>query len=259
MKMTSEFDNFYDWAQRHLALDLDAYKQKQLQRRIYTIMKKSEATSLKTYSELLETDACIRQDFLDYITINVTDFFRNPDLFNEFEQVLLNELAPNFKKIKMWSAACSIGSEPYFLALLMRKHRLYSQGKILATDIDEKVLKRAQAGIYRKHELKNVDDNIRRKYFKQKGKDFIITPVIKNMVNFQKHNLLNDPFKKSYHAIICRNVIIYFKKEVKETLYHKFSDSLVTGGILFTGATEAIYKPEKYGLEKIGKFIYRKI
>lgn len=259
MKMMWEFEDFYGWAERHLALNLDGYKETQLQRRIHTVMGKSGATSLKTYSELIEKDAEIRQDFLDYITINVTDFFRNPELFNEFEKALQNELSPNFGRLKIWSAACSIGSEPYSLAILMRKHRIQSAGKILATDIDEKVLIRAREGSYREYELKNVQEDVLEKYFKQDDKQFAIAPAIKNMVHFEKHNLLADPFDKGYHLIICRNVIIYFKKEVKETLYRKFSESLVSGGILFTGATETIYKPETYGLEKIGKFLYRKL
>lgn len=259
MKMTWEFEDFYGWANRYLALNLDAYKETQLQRRIHTVMKKAGATSLEMYSELLEEDLEIRQDFLDYITINVTDFFRNPELFNEFEKILQKDLYPTFGELKIWSAACSIGSEPYSLAMMMQKHQMKLKGKILATDIDEKVLIRARAGLYQEHELKNVEDDVRQKYFKPEGKEYVIAPAIKQMVDFKKHNLLADPFKKQYHAIICRNVIIYFKKEVKENLYKKFSESLISGGILFTGATETIYKPETYGLEKIGKFLYRKL
>jgi len=259
MKIMWEFEDFYSWALRHLALNLDAYKERQLQRRIKTVMEKAGTTSLKTYSELLEKDVRIRQDFLDYITINVTDFFRNPALFNEFEQALQNKLAPNFQRLKIWSAACSIGSEPYSLAMMLQKHNIHLQGKILATDIDEKVLERARIGSYSDYELKNVQDDVRKKYFKQKEKEFTISPSIKNMVAFKKHNLLADSFGEKYHAIICRNVIIYFKKETKEALYRKFSEALVTGGILFTGATETIYKPESYGLEKIGKFLYQKM
>lgn len=235
-----------------------AYKQTQLQRRIQTVMGKAGAATLDEYSSLIEKDPLIRQSFLDYITINVTDFFRNPDLFREFEEILRTELAPNFGRIKIWSAACSIGSEPYSLAMIAQKNQIALKNKILATDINAKVLDRARAGTYKKYELKNIPPTILEKYFKENDKEFILTTSIRQMVEFKKHDLIQDAFEKNLHAIICRNVIIYFKKEAKEELYRKFSESLITGGILFTGATETIYKPEQYGLEKIGKFIYQK-
>lgn len=256
--MTREFEAFYAWADQSLDLNLAAYKEQQLQRRIYTVMGQAGATSLKQYSTLIEQDGDVRQRFLDYITINVTDFFRNPDLFNEFEEVLLGDLASKFSKLKIWSAACSIGSEPYSLAMVAQKNNLQIDGKILATDIDDKVLARAREGIYKAYELKNIDTDVIKNYFKEEDKNFMLNASIKQMVHFHKHDLLMDPFQKNFHAIVCRNVIIYFKKEVKEMLYRKFSESLVPGGVLFTGATETIYKPEVYGLEKIGKFIYQK-
>lgn len=257
--MTWEFEEFYDWADRSLKIDLDAYKERQLQRRINTIMEQAGTSSLQTYSELIEQDLKIRQSFLDYITINVTDFFRNPHLFDEFEAELQKNLAQKFGRLKIWSAACSIGSEPYSLAMMMQENNLQLEDKILATDIDEKVLMRAKQGSYKEFELKNLQTEMVDKYFKQQDKQFVLDSSIKNMVEFKKHDLLKDPFGKKYHAIICRNVIIYFKREVKEELYRKFSESLVPGGVLFTGATETIYKPELYGLEKVGTFLYKKL
>lgn len=256
--MTKEFETFYTWANQNLELNLAAYKEQQLQRRIYTVMGQAGATSLEQYSALLEKDEEVRQRFLDYITINVTDFFRNPDLFNEFEEILLKDLSATFGKLKIWSAACSIGSEPYSLAMLVKRNNLQLENKILATDIDTKVLNRAREGIYKEYELKNINSDIINSYFKKEDQQYLLEPTIKQMVQFKKHDLLVDPFQKNFHAIICRNVIIYFKKEVKEKLYEKFSESLIPGGVLFTGATETIYKPELYGLEKIGKFIYQK-
>lgn len=256
--MTKEFEKFYSWAAVYLGLNLMAYKQTQLQRRINTVMGQAGVSTLAEYSALIEKNPDIRQQFLDYITINVTDFFRNPDLFNEFEEVLVNELAPSFGRVKIWSAACSIGSEPYSLAMIAQKNNVLLKDKILATDIDEKVLDRAREGTYKEYELKNIAPEIIKQYFKEDDKQYNLTPSIKGMVEFKKHDLLLDPFEKNLHAIICRNVIIYFKKEVKEELYRKFSESLVSGGVIFTGATETIYKSEQYGLEKIGKFIYQK-
>lgn len=252
------FEEFNAWANEVLTLDLAAYKQRQLQRRINTVMKQAGVSNLYDYSKKIEQDNDVRQEFLDYITINVTDFFRNPTIFDEFEEALKDILAPKFGPLNIWSAACSIGSEPYSIAMLMKENNLRVQNKILATDIDEKILQRGIVGTYSKYELKNLQPHLLEKYFKENGSEYNIEPTMKSMVNFKTHDLLNDRFQNDFHAIICRNVIIYFKKEVKEELYRKFSESLVPGGILFTGATETIYRPEDYGLEKIGTFLYRK-
>lgn len=257
--MTWDFEEFYAWTNQHLELDLSSYKQRQLQRRITTVMENAGTTSLQTYSQLITTNPSIREKFLDYITINVTDFYRNPELFEEFEKIVESTLVPEFGKLKIWSAACSIGSEPYTLAMIAQDKNIQLQDRILATDLDSKVLERGKTGIYKPFELKNMDDELIEKHFIEKDGKFQINASLKSKVTFKKHDLLVDPFEKNFHVILCRNVIIYFNKEVKEQLYQKFSDSLVPGGILFTGATETIYKPELYNLEKIGTFLYQKV
>lgn len=254
-----DFNQFNDWAKRSLNLDLYSYKEKQLQRRINTIMKRSGAVSLKEYSSLLLKDPIVLQDFLDYITINVTDFFRNERLFAEFEKLIVEDLHPTFGRLKIWSAACSIGSEPYSLAIIMKNRRIALEGKILATDVDEKILERAREGIYKETELKNVPAEMAKQYFTKEDKEYHLKAVIKDQVRFKQHDLLLDRYEKNIHVIVCRNVMIYFKEEAKNKIYRKFSESLVSGGVLFTGATESIHEPEQYGLEKAGSFIYRKI
>lgn len=257
--MELNFDYFYDWAKRRLNLELRAYKQKQLQRRITTVMTASGAESLEEYSKLIEIDGVVKQKFLDYITINVTDFFRNKDLFEEFEEIVKRELNPKFGALKIWSAACSIGSEPYSLGIIMDKNNLRIKGKILATDIDDEILRRAKKGSYKEAEIKNLGKTDLNKYFKLEEKEYTIDSKIKNMVDFKKHDLILGRYETGFHIIICRNVTIYFKNEVKEEIYRKFNESLVKGGILFTGATESIYNPEKLGFKKLSTFIYEKV
>lgn len=256
--MTWGFTEFYEWADKNLSLDLYSYKEKQLQRRINTIMNRSGVSSLEDYSILLMNDEKIMEKFLDYITINVTDFFRNENLFNQFETVLKEKLIPEFGKVKIWSAACSIGSEPYSLGIIIKNNELALKDKIIASDIDEKILKRAKKGLYRETELKNLPSEYKNKYFKKIGKDYQINSLIQDMVQFKKHDLLQDPYPKNLHAIVCRNVMIYFKEEAKNEIYSRFSKSLEPSGVIFTGATESIHKPEQFNLEKIGAFIYQK-
>lgn len=155
--MTLRFEEFYDWTKSELNLQLDGYKQKQLQRRITTIMKKSGATDLASYAEKIMADAQVKNDFLDYITINVTEFFRNKDIFAEFEHILTEELPQKFPNLKIWSAACSTGAEAYSVAIALKKKNLEKKSKIIGTDIDLTILQKAREGIYRDADIKNVD------------------------------------------------------------------------------------------------------
>ncbi len=257
--MALNFDFFYKWAKRSLNIDLNSYKEKQLQRRIETVMKNAGVTNLEDYAKKIEADKEIREIFLDYITINVTEFFRNRDIFEDFEDVLVNQLAKEFRNLKIWSAACSIGSEPYTIAMILDKHNLLRTSKIIATDIDEGVLNKAKSGAYSKLELKGLKDNEISQYFTLENKEYLIDNKLKRVVNFKNHDLLLDRYESGFHAIVCRNVTIYFKNEAKDQIYRKMYDALVPGGILFTGATESIYNPQEFGFEKMSTFIYQKV
>lgn len=257
--MSLDYDYFYKWAKRELNIDLDAYKEKQLQRRIGTVMRSAKANNLKEYSILIAKDEEIKRIFLDYITINVTEFFRNEEIFRQFENILKDNLSPKFKRLNIWSAACSIGAEPYSVGLILDKHNIKLKDKILATDIDEIVLKKAKKGIFQERDLKNMDVSQKNKYFQNIDGNYQIKDEIKNMVNFKKHDLILDNYPSGFHAVICRNVTIYFKNEVKDMIYEKIYKSLVPGGVFFIGATETIYNPEKFGFKKLSTFIYEKV
>lgn len=257
--MNLDFGSFYDYIRKELNLDLAAYKETQLQRRITTVMKSAGALNLEDYSKLIDTNDQIKNAFLDYITINVTEFFRNRDIFDEFESILTNLLIHKFKDMKIWSAACSTGAEAYSLAIILDKNDIRLKHKILATDIDDKILERAKIGEFKEYEIRNLDKKDLKDYFILKDKRYYINDRIKNMVSFNKQDLILDKYEKGFHAIVCRNVTIYFKNETKDKIYKKINDSLVTGGILFTGATESIYNPKDFGFRKISTFIYEKI
>lgn len=257
--MNLDFNFFNNWVYENLNIDLDAYKERQLQRRISTVMQRAGASTLEEYANLIGKDEEVKRVFLDYITINVTEFFRNKEIFDEFQSVITNLLIPKFKYIKIWSAACSHGPEPYSLAIILDKNNLGKNNEIIATDIDDIMLKKAKIGVYKEHEVKNVGREDLSKYFTYKNKDYEISNKIKEMVNFKKHDLILDDYEKGFHAIICRNVVIYFKNETKNEIYKKIHDSLVPGGVFFTGATESIYNPKEFGFRKLSTFIYEKI
>ncbi|GAB6167728.1 protein-glutamate O-methyltransferase CheR [Clostridium carnis] len=254
-----DFNDFHSWAFKELGVNLNAYKPEQLNRRIGSLMSRIGISSLEEYKKLLIKDDDQRKKFLDFITINVTEFFRNPELFKELEKAIKNELLSKGNKLKIWSAACSIGCEPYTIAMILKEINSSYKHTILATDIDSTILQRAKKGEYTLAEMKNIDDYLLKKYFVKSEKNYIIDNGIKSMIEFKKHDLIVDNYEKGFDLIVCRNVVIYFKNEIKQEIFKKFTNSLKEGGLLFVGATESIYNYKEYGLDKVSTFIYKKI
>lgn len=254
-----DLEDFKKWVFREFNIDLSAYKSNQLHRRILSLMSRVGVNSVEEYITLLKKDENQRQKFLDFITINVTEFFRNPEIFNDLEKKIENDLILREKNLKIWSAACSIGAEPYSIAIILDNLKTRGNHSILATDIDTSILERAKKGEFTAGEMKNVKPEYIKKYFGKKEDKFIIAPKIRNMVTFKRHDLILDNYEKGFDLIVCRNVVIYFNQDVKNEIYKKFSASLKKGGLLFVGATESIYNYKDYGFEKASTFIYKKL
>lgn len=250
---------FEKWVLKEFGINLSAYKSNQLHRRILSLMSRVGVSSIDEYTELLKRDKEQRQKFLDFITINVTEFFRNPELFEELKKIMEKEVLNSASSLKIWSAACSIGAEPYSIAMMLDEITPNRKHNIIATDIDATILERAKKGEYSYSEVKNVKKSYMDKHFKIVGDKYIIDNKIKNMVTFKKHDLILERYDSNFDIIICRNVVIYFNQDVKNEIYKKFSNSLKKGGLLFVGATESIYNYRDFGLEKASTFIYRKL
>lgn len=254
-----EFEQLENYVYKQMGIDLKAYKSKQYTRRVSAFISRCGAANEYEFINLIKKDSDIRDKFLDNLTINVSEFFRNKELFLNFMDELSQKLKPQLNTLKIWSAACSDGSEPYSLAILLDQLTPKKDHMIFATDIDEKILQTAKTGIYTKRSLKNADENILKKYFNQlKDEKYEIISDIKNRVYFKKHDLICSSYGSGYDAIVCRNVLIYFTSEAKESIYKKFYDALNPGGLLFIGATESIYNYKSLGYEKESSFIYRK-
>lgn len=252
------FSEFHNWVYKEYRINLNAYKPEQLNRRISSLMSRVGITSLEDYRKLLIANKEEKDKFIDFITINVTEFFRNTEIFMELEKIL-KEYSRLNSHIKIWSAACSIGCEPYSLAMILNEINPKINAKILATDIDNNILRKAKEGKYLPSEMKNVNEDLKKKYFQNINGKFLIDTKLKSMINFKKHDLILDTYEKDFDLIVCRNVVIYFKKEIKDEIFQKFSQSLKKGGMLFVGATESIYNYKEFGLEKVSTFIYKKI
>lgn len=249
---------FQQWVLKEYKIDLAAYKSNQLHRRILSLMSRVGVNSVEEYISLLKSNPAQKQKFLDFITINVSEFFRNPEIFEELSRKVKSELSYN-TGLKIWSAACSVGAEPYSLAMIMKNLSPNANHKIIATDIDSTILQKAKNGEYVYAEVKNVSKQFLDKYFLINGDKYNINSEIKKMVDFKKHDLILDNFESNFDLIVCRNVVIYFNADIKDKIYKKFSESLKKGGLLFVGATESIYNYKEFGFEKASTFIYKKM
>ncbi|MBV4418582.1 protein-glutamate O-methyltransferase CheR [Clostridium tyrobutyricum] len=254
-----DMEYFKHWVFKEFNIDLSAYKPNQLHRRINSLMSRVGVKSIEEYIALLKKDRDQKQRFLDFITINVSEFFRNPEIFEELKNKLQGELLKNNGTLKIWSAACSIGAEPYSVGIYLRELTPSKRHTIIATDLDNTIIARAKQGEYSEQEIKNVKKQYLDKYFAKKDDKYIISPKIKELVTFKKHDLILDRYDTNFDLIICRNVVIYFNQDIKERIYEKFSKSLKKGGLLFVGATESIYNYKNYGFEKASTFMYRKL
>ncbi len=238
-------------------VDLNAYKEKQMKRRIDTLISKNGIAGYNEYVQTLKSDKERFEEFVNYITINVSEFYRNPDQWKLLDQEIVPELLRKYgRNLKIWSAACSTGDEPYSLVMALSRHIPLSQIKIQATDLDKQVIQKAKVGLYSEKSIVSVPKDLKDKYFTKVGPSYQIS--IKKRVEFKEHNLLRDPYPTGYHLIVCRNVLIYFTEEAKCDVYRKFQKALAPGGILFIGSTEQIINHKEVGYTRKNSFYYEK-
>lgn len=257
--MDKDYEHFIEKIKKIVGIDLSLYKENQMKRRLKSLYEKNGFQSFTQYAEVLATDKQLVEEFLDRMTINVTEFFRNQNRWDVLQKKVLPMLLNNSSQLKVWSAASSTGEEPYTLAMLLHQLGMKQRATILATDIDENVLNIARAGKYPPKALENVPESFTKRYFEKNAEMYAVTTELKNMIQYKLLNLLADPYPNHLDLIVCRNVLIYFTEEAKEQVYHNFSKALKPGGILFVGSTEQIFNPQKYNLEVVDTFFYRKI
>ncbi len=241
------------------AIDLNCYKEKQMKRRIDTLIMKHGIVGYDKYVHGLRTDRALFEEFVNYITINVSEFYRNPEQWKLMDEQMIPELIGRFgRHLKIWSAACSTGDEPYSLVMAFSRHLPLSDIRIYATDLDKQVIAKAKLGLYSEKSIAAVPDDLKRKYFTKIGASYKISDEVMSRVEFREHNLLKDPYPAEYDLIVCRNVLIYFTEEAKEEVFRKFYKALAKGGVLFIGSTEQIINYKEIGYERKNSFFYQK-
>lgn len=242
-------------------IDLNSYKERQMKRRIDALISKRGISSYSDYVLKLQSDKAAYEEFINYITINVSEFFRNPEQWVILEKEILPYLFGHFgHSLKIWSAACSTGDEPYSLVMLLSKFKPLSKIKIYATDIDNLVMEKAKIGLYHVKSLKTLPGEFIKKYFTQiNDKTYQISDMVKQCVEFKQHDLLLDPYLPDCDLIVCRNVLIYFTDEAKNKIYGDFQRALKKDAILFVGSTEQMIQASKLGFINFKSFFYKKL
>ena len=230
-----------------------------MKRRLTSLYEKRGYRNFTEYFEAIDRDSALLDEFLDRMTINVSEFYRNAQRWKVLQDKIFPQLLEKNKRLKIWSAACSTGEEPYSLAMVLSNHIPLRDISIQATDLDKGVIEQAKVGLYGARSIKEVPKDIVDRYFIKEGTHYQVVDEIKRTVTFRQHNLLEDRYEPNHDLIVCRNVMIYFTEEAKDQIYRNFSKALKIGGILFVGSTEQIFNPEQYGFEVVDTFFYQKV
>ncbi len=265
----SDFEKFKELIYREAGIHLTEMKKALVQARL---TKRIRALGLVSFSDyhryLLDNSEKEMVNFINSITTNKTEFFRESKHFEFINDFLLPHLEEKrVNRIRIWSAGCSTGEEPYTLAITVLEYfrdRPLPDVKILATDIDTMVLEKGEQGIYREDQLVNMDRELVQRYFMRgKGEDsglYQVKDFVKKLVFFRRLNLQIEayPMKGPFHMIFCRNVIIYFDKDTQKRLFKRFHRYLDDDGYLFIGHSENISNLTKR-FSLVGNTTYRKV
>ena len=228
------------------------YKEKCLRRRIAVRMRAKGVHTYADYARLLDSDSAEYDRLLDALTINVTKLFRNWSVYESIAAHVVPALFQlDTRAIRVWSAGCSSGEEPYSLAILLHRYaeRHGLRGRIgdvqvLGTDIDRGSLEAAARGQFAESAFEETPAELRARYFSP-APPFAVVPEIREMVRFERRDLLDElpPAPSGFHLITCRNVLIYFDRDSQERLLARFHDALAPGGFLVLGKVETLLGP----------------
>ena len=242
-----------------LKIDLNSYKASQMMRRLDGFISRSKVAGVVQYCQKIEQDPEEARKLRNFLTINVTEFFRDYSHFEQLKKIVFPELLKNSLVLNIWSAGCSDGEEPYSLAVMLSEMTPGTKHRIIATDLDYESLQKAAAGgPYRPAEMRNVPQPLLDKYFNFTNESYWVNERLKNKIIFSQHDLTRDRFPSNLDLIICRNVTIYFSNEAKAAINTGFWNSLKKNGVLFIGATETMLNAGEMGFDRLSSCFYRK-
>lgn len=245
-----EFTELKAIIKRKIGFNCEDYKQPHLKRRLAVRLRATQTTSYKDYIKVLLKNAAEEQQLKETLTVNVTELFRNPETYESVRTNVLPELIKykgNNKFIKVWSAGCSNGEEPYSIAILLNEYLGISAKRynisILATDIDEDSLGKAEKALFQSKQLEKMGKERIGRFFVMKDNNYQVIDEFKKLVKVKRHDLISGPKLSGFDIIFCRNVTIYFEQKLQEILYMNFYNALNEGGYFVMGKTETLVGP----------------
>lgn len=253
-----QFAAFCSGIERLCGIDLASYKRRQMERRVRSFAQSRGKDVLLDYLALLAADPLELDQFLDRMTINVSQLWRNPDQWETLAEYAVPELA-RAGRIRAWSAGCSYGAEVYTLAAVCLEAAPTTALEVRGSDIDERMIARARQGNFSEADMRSVPDASRDRWFEPTADGWRGRDELKELASFEVEDLLAcSPEPESYDLISCRNIVIYFKEDSRAALHAKLAGALRSGGYLMVGASERVVAAETYGLELVFPFTYLK-
>ena len=254
---------------RHYGFDFRNYALSSLRRRVWNFMRTERIETISLLQDRVLHDREWLDRFLYALSVNVSAMFRDPHFYRTFR----HEVVPFLKTypfVRIWLAGVSMGEEVYSLAILLKEEGLYDRCRLYATDINEAVLKRAKEGIYSIDLMQTYTNNYIKAGGTQSFSDYytaaydrvILKSALRDNVVFAQHNLASDSSFNEFHAILCRNVMIYFNRELQTRVHNLLHESLVMFGVLGLGAKETLkFSPHEHAYEEIDheSRLYRRI
>jgi chemotaxis protein methyltransferase CheR len=240
-------------------IDLLKYRRAQMERRVRSFADRRGYAGLGPYLTTLRGDAGALDEFLDRVTINVSNLWRNPEQWELLQRAIVPELAAARGELRAWSAGCSYGAEAYTLAATCRLAAPAARTTILGTDIDRRAIERARRGEFTHEDVRHAPQAPLKRFFELDGRHWRPTAELRALVAFEVGDLLRlEPPGEAHDLVLCRNTVIYFTDEVRDALHARLTSALRPGGVLVVGATERVGAADRLGLELIAPFTYRK-
>ena len=245
---------------------LDDRKREMVYRRLMRLTRDKKLGSFSEYLKLLTSSEEELPNFINAITTNLTSFFREKHHFEFLKQEVFPQLLanPERRRLRIWSAGCSTGEEPYSIAITVKEgmgsHLSAWDTKILATDLDSDVVAHATAGIYKTDRIDGLDKQVIKSWFKRNANNTAVkmSPELAELITFKQLNLFEEwPMKGPFDVIFCRNVVIYFDKPTQQKLFQNFHNLLKPNGYLIIGHSEGLGEMQAHFSSK-GKTIFQK-
>ena len=245
--------------QDEVEFEPEYYNTDYLDRRITARMRRQEVEEYDEYLEILQSDSREKESLMDSLTINVTNFFRNQEMWEALRPVL-RDLTDDNRRVRVWSAPCADGREPYSVSMLARDDRQIDDDRltIVGTDISDEALENAREGTYETtrttdigEELSLLDDP--KRYVDVEDNTFTVKPEIRDDIRFERHDLIQDGSRRNCDLVFCRNLLIYIDSEFKIPIFKTLTDSMQEGSYLVIGMTETIPQELRDEFEPVNK------